>query len=260
MTRTLLIIAGAALVLCLACLGGAAALGGHDLARNGWAWTLRDDTGESVRFERVRGGGPADLGPRITRNLAWEGERLAVESALDVDFVQGAEPGVVVTGPKGLADRVRIEGGRIFLAPGDERVVFGLNADGLNARSERDELSIIVTAPSVSRFEVNGSGDLTLRNYDQPTLTLRVNGSADVDGAGRTQSLDLEITGSGDVDLADMTLTDAAITINGSGEARAGPTGTADINISGSGDVTLTRRPARVTRTITGSGSVDESF
>ncbi|HRO33528.1 MAG TPA: DUF2807 domain-containing protein [Brevundimonas sp.] len=260
MTRTLLIIAGAALVLCLACLGGAAALGGRDMARHGWAWTVRDDNGESVRIERVRGGGSNDLGPRITRNLAWSGETLTLDSSLDVDFVQGAEAGVVVTGPKGLADRVRVENGRIFLAEGDERVVFGWGPDGLNARSERGELSIVVTAPRVSRFDINGSGDLTLRNYDQPTLAIGVNGSADVTGTGKTQRLELEITGSGDVDLGDLTLTDAAITINGSGEARAGPTGKADIDISGSGDVTLTRRPAQLNRTITGSGAVEESF
>ena len=38
MIRTLLIIAGAALVLAIATLGGAAAIGGQDLARHGWAW------------------------------------------------------------------------------------------------------------------------------------------------------------------------------------------------------------------------------
>ena len=65
MIRTLFIIAGAALVLCLVTLGGAAAIGGHDLQRHGWSWTLKDDNGESVRFERIKGGGTEDLGPAI---------------------------------------------------------------------------------------------------------------------------------------------------------------------------------------------------
>ena len=63
MIRTLFIIAGAALVLCVVTVGGSLALGGHDLQRHGWAWTFKDDNGESVRFERVKGGGTDDLGP-----------------------------------------------------------------------------------------------------------------------------------------------------------------------------------------------------
>jgi hypothetical protein len=41
MIRTLLIITGAGLVLCIAALSGAAVLGGNDLARHGWEWTVR---------------------------------------------------------------------------------------------------------------------------------------------------------------------------------------------------------------------------
>ena len=73
MIRTLFIIAGAALVLCVVTVGGSLALGGHDLQRHGWAWTFKDDNGESVRFDRVKGGGTDDLGPFTTRTLTWAG-------------------------------------------------------------------------------------------------------------------------------------------------------------------------------------------
>ena len=43
MIRTLFIVAGGALVLCLACIGGAAALGGRDLAANDWTWIVTDE-------------------------------------------------------------------------------------------------------------------------------------------------------------------------------------------------------------------------
>lgn len=49
MIRTLFIIAGAALVLCLVTVGGALAIGGHDLQRHGWAWTIKDQDGETDR-------------------------------------------------------------------------------------------------------------------------------------------------------------------------------------------------------------------
>ncbi len=257
MIRTLFIIAGAALVLCIAALGGAVALGGQDLQRHGWAWTIHDDDGETVRIERIKGGGTDDLGPHVTRTLAWTGGRtLRVDSSIDVDYVQGDAATVVVAGPKGLADRVRLENGRLFLAEGDERIVFGWSKDGIDARSERDELRVTVTAPNLDRFEVNGSGDLSIAGYDQPSLAIEVSGSAEVRASGRTEALDLDISGSGEASLEDLATGTASVDISGSGDARIAPTGETSIRISGSGDVALTDRPSKLTTDISGSGDV----
>jgi hypothetical protein len=257
MIRTLFIIALAGLVLATAALGGAFALGGRDMARNGWAWTFHDENGESVRFERVRGGGTADLGPVVTRTLAWDGgQSLGIEAALNVDYVQGPEAGVVITGPRGLADRVRLENGRLSLGDGDERVVFGWDQNGPTARSERDELQVVVTAPNINAFDLEGSGRLTLRDYDQDTLAIDLSGSGEVEANGRTRALELDISGSGDADLSDLVTTDANVAMTGSGDARVAPTGRADITISGSGDVDVTTRPTTVNQSVSGSGDV----
>lgn len=259
MTRTLLIIAGAALVLCLACLSGAAAIGGRDLARNGWAWTVQEGDGDHIRFERVNGA--RNDGPDVTRNIAWTGtDSLRVEDSLDVTYVQGARAGIVVTGPQAAVDRVVIAGGRLSLKDGNERVTFGFKPGGFEAWADSERLRITVTAPDVSRFMVEGSGEIDIQNYDRDDLRVDINGSGEVTATGRARRVDLSIHGSGDADLAALTLTDAKVDITGSGEARVGPTGTADINITGSGDVTLTERPANLNRTISGSGDIDESF
>jgi hypothetical protein len=163
---------------------------------------------------------------------------------------------VVVAGPKGLADRVRLENGRLFLAEGDERIVFGWSKDGIDARSERDELRVTVTAPNLDRFEVNGSGDLSIAGYDQPSLAIEVSGSAEVRASGRTEALDLDISGSGEANLEDMATGTASVDISGSGDARIAPTGETSVRISGSGDVALTDRPSKLTTDISGSGDV----
>lgn len=257
MIRTLFIIAGAALVLCLAALGGALALGGSDLQRHGWAWTIRDEDGETVRFERIKGDGADDLGPHVTRTLAWTGGRtLRIESSIDVDYVQGDAANVVISGPKSLADRVRLENGRLFLTEGDESVVFGWSSHGVSARAERDELRVTVTAPNLDRFEVNGSGDLSIAGYDQPALAIDIAGSSEVRASGRTDALDLSISGSGDADLEDLATATAKVDIAGSGDARIAPTGETAVSISGSGDVALTDRPSKLTTDIAGSGDV----
>ena len=259
MTRTLLIIAGAALVLCLACLGGAVALGGRDMARNGWAWTVQEGDGDSVRFERVNGA--RNDGPDITRTLAWEGQdSLRIEDSLDVAYIQGAQAGIVITGPQAAVDRVVVVGGRLSLKDGGERVTVGFKPGGFEAWADSEKLRITVTAPGVNRFAVEGSGELDIQNYDHDDLHVDINGSGEVVATGRARRLALSINGSGDADLAALTLTDADVDIAGSGEARVGPTGEADISITGSGDVTLTERPAKVSRSISGSGDITESF
>lgn len=247
MIRTLLIITGASLVLCIATLSGAAAIGGNDLARNGWTWTFRDGGEDhTVHFER------GDDGPPVTRNLAWTGgDTLAVEIPGDVTYVQGDTPSVVITGGKSMVDRVSLVDGRLTWSDGDDtdHVVFGWsNGSG--------RLRVVITAPSVKRFDLQSSADLSIRGYDQPTFELNVSGSGDVDATGETRTATIDTTGSGDSDLSGLRMIDASVDASGSGDISVGPTGKADISISGSGDVDVTTRPTTVTQDISGSGDV----
>lgn len=250
MIRTLLIITGASLVLCIAALSGAAAIGGNDLARHGWEWTFRDgEDHQTVTFDR------RDDSPAITRNMAWTGgDTLTVEIPGDVTYVQGATPSVVVTGQKSMVDRVSLVDGRLTWNGEDDRtdhVVFGWSHD--------DRLRVVITAPSVTSFNLESSADLSIRDYDQPTFALTVSGSGDVDAAGRTQTATVDVNGSGDSDLSALQTTDARVDTSGSGDVRVGPTGAARIDISGSGDVDLTRRPANLQQSISGSGDIDQN-
>jgi hypothetical protein len=250
MIRTLLIITGASLVLCIGALSGAAAIGGRDLARHGWEWTFRDaDRSETVTFQR------GDVGPTVTRNLAWTGgDRLTIEIPGEVTYVQGDTPSVVVTGRKGMVDQVSLTDGRLSWsedADRSEHVVFGW--------SNHDRLRVVITAPSVKAFDLESSADLSIRDYDQPTFDLNVSGSGDVDAAGQTQTVTVDVNGSGDTDLSGLQTTDASVDLSGSGDLRVGPTGAARIDISGSGDVDLTSRPANLQQTLSGSGDIDQN-
>ena len=249
MIRTLLIITGASLVLCVAALAGAAAIGGQDLARHGWSWTFRDDGHEeTVHFQR------ADGGPSVTRTLAWDGgDRLDIDVPAEVTYIQGDQASVEVVGRRDQVNSLRLTNGRLAFADDDddaEVVVFGWRSGG--------RLRITVTAPSVRTFNLSGSGDLLIRDYDQPSLAVTVNGSGEVQATGRTETVDLDISGSGEADFSGLETRDADITISGSGEAAVGPTGAARISLSGSGEVDLTRRPASVSQTISGSGEVNQ--
>ena len=116
----------------------------------------------------------------------------------------------------------------------------------------------MVTTPNVRRFEVSGSSDLSVTNFDQPSLAVAISGSADVTVTGRTDALDLSISGSGDAYLDDLKTTDATVNVAGSGTAQIAPTGKASITISGSGDVDLSTRPAQLVTNVSGSGSISQ--
>ncbi len=258
MIKTLFIIAGASVVLATGSLVGAAALAGGDLRHNDWTWSLVDNDGGSDDFRMQRGPGEPD----VTRNLTWAGgERLQIEVPGDVVYVQGAVPGVRVTGPKDLAERIRIVGDRLTLDD-DDRSKHGYirwSGSGIHVWSADDGLKITVTAPAVTSFDLVSSADLMIRDYDQPRLNLILSGSGDVTARGVARTVQVDVSGSGDVDLAALNTVDADVQVSGSGDVRIGPTGKAVVDISGSGDVDLTRRATEVRRTLSGSGDISEN-
>ena len=261
MIRTLLIIAVAGLILATASFAGAFALGGRDMARHGWEWTLHDPDGDTVTFERRE---TRSSGPDVTRNLEWTGgQSLTVDLSADVEYVQGATAGVTVTGPAELVERVRLVDGRLTWVetdgPHHERVYFGRREHGRGFWMESEQIRIVVTAPNINDFDLEGSSHLTLRDYDQDALTLDISGSGEIEAYGKARTMELDISGSGEADLANLTLTDANVAIAGSGDATLTPTGRVDVSISGSGDVALLVRPAQLNQSISGSGDVDVS-
>ncbi len=257
MIRTLLIIAGAAFVLCLGSAAGALAIGGRDMAAHGWNWTLYDSDGDTLSVERDDG----TRSPTTTRTLEWKGgEQLVIDLSADVDYVQGDTPGITITGPADQTARIRLDGDRLtadpVTGPRHERIVFGRHKDGRGVWVRSDEIRIVVTAPAVRRFVINGSSDLSIRNFDQPELSLDMTGSGDVTAQGRAASLTLTGTGSGDADLESLSVSDAKVSLSGSGGARIAPTRSADLTSSGSGDIDLTTRPATLRQSTTGSGDI----
>ena len=239
MVRTLLIVAAAGIVLSVVTLGGAVVLAGPEI-RNGWSFdgTHWDDDD----YDR-------DAGPSVERTLEWTGgDALIVSLPAEVVFAQSAEASVRVTGPEDVVNRLTLVDGRLDLESEDGGWV------GVSRGADR--LRIAITAPDVSRFVLEGSGDLDLRALDLPALRIEVSGSGDVDAAGRADSLDVVVQGSGEAALDDVSVQSAAIRIDGSGDVSADPAASANVTINGSGDVSLRSRPAQLEQTINGSGDV----
>jgi len=256
MIRNLLVITGVGFGLALVGIGGSVALVQNDIRHNDWTWVVTDDGpgDDSFRFER------GAVEPDITRPLEWTGgDRLSVDLPGEVTYVQGATAGVRVTGPRNVVQRVRLDGGRLTLDgdDGEERGYLRWDRNGIRAWSSTDALRVVVTAPSVDTFIVGDHGRLSIRDYDQPTLDLTLDGDGDADARGRTPRLALAVNGDGRAELDRLQVTDATIDVSGDGDVTAGPTGRVDIELSGHGDVVLTRTPDQLNQSVTGWGEVE---
>jgi hypothetical protein len=201
--------------------------------------------GNSMRnFDFMSGDRIDGEGPQTSRTIPWPGgDLLEVSLGADVRYVQGPNTGLVAIGRKTTVDNLEVINGEVrFIKP----------------MNNRGDLEIVLTAPDVTRFKLRGSHNLIVDFYDHDTMDVSLAGSGDVDLNGKARSLNLSIAGSGDVDAANLVLTDATVSIAGSGDATIGPTQSADISIAGSGDVELTSHPVTVKSRVAGSGSITQ--
>ena len=257
MIRNLIVIAVASFVLTIVCAAGVVALGGRDLLEHGWSIPgdiQVSDNGDDVH---ISVGGREALGPETIRDVAWAGgPSLQINLPAEVTYIPGATTKVTVTGPKALVDRVSLVDGNLRLEPvgGDTRVT--LRNGGMGIDTVRHGLKITIVAPKVTRFVLNGSPSLSLAAYDQPELTVEINGSGEVTGSGKTESLTVSIAGSGDASLSGLQANNASVSISGSGDAEVAAKGAVQVAIAGSGDVTLTTKPASLSSNIDGSGDL----
>ena len=269
--RNTLIVAGASFALSVACFAGVAAIAGPEIVKHGWTLPFENDgdivvvreNGKVIHTGRRSAlkGGPAEAS--IDRTFAWTGkDTLQIDLPVDLVFVQGAEARIVASGPKSYIDRLRVDGGRITLADSDDidHDSVTINAFGVHFQSDSERVKITVIAPDVTKFDVRGSGDVKIRQYDHPTFAVSVSGSGDVRADGRVDSIAVDNSGSGYVNLGDLKAKDAVFDVSGSGGGALFATNKAKIDISGSGDVELRTEPKLVSSEITGSGDIRREY
>ncbi len=260
MLRSLLLTTAACAGIAVACLTGAVGLITHDLSTSDWTLTTQK-YGDHVKVTRAKPSAPE---PTETKTLSFAGDSVTIDLPVDVTYVQAPDAHISITGPASQIARVVFKDGRLSLSDGqtlndrDEVVTLHLGANGLEATHDGAErLHITITAPSVTKFAVEGSGDLDIRGYDQPKLDLRVSGSGNVDGGGHTSTLTLALAGSGDADLSALAATDADVHLTGSGDAQLNASGKLTSDVTGSGDIRFKGHPKSVDSKIVGSGTVE---
>lgn len=258
MIRNLLIISGVGLVLAVVGIGTSLSLGGADLARHSWVWAIKDDDRGGVKITRS-----IDIDTAATtetRQIAWDGaERLSVSLPGDVLYIQDAtNPGITVTGPKGLIERVTYTNGQLLLTSrnDDNTAYVGIGKNGVTGWSDTDQLKVTITAATVKAFELQGRTDLEVRAYNQPTLDLLLTGSADIEVQGRSDTLSVDASGNTSAELDELVGTNATIRTSGSAGVKTAANGVVIIDGSGDSRVRLTRNVSELRQTLSGEAEV----
>jgi hypothetical protein len=105
---------------------------------------------------------------------------------------------------------------------------------------------------------VHGSNDTDLGHIEQPQLSVTVTSSGSVTAEGKVDRLNVNVLGSGHAQLGKLAARSVSVMVMGSGDVTVAPGDELKATIMGSGDVHLLTRPARIQRSIMGSGHIIE--
>lgn len=127
------------------------------------------------------------------------------------------------------------------------------------SKSYQTKLPLVVklSAPELHALESNGAGDTSLANLRGNTLRLNLNGSGDIKATGQIRQLSARLRGSGDIKAKQLNAEYAEINISGSGDADIYARKSLKANIIGSGDILYYGKPAKIKRSIIGSGDIE---
>jgi hypothetical protein len=253
--KVLAVIAAAGIVISAVCMGLVISIYGPNLDWSDFNVDRFDGDAGLTQYEDYW------QGEEVTRQFDWPGGRdLDVGMPADVTYVTGEAGTVTVTGPENAVERFYVEDGNLRLEGWAASNTFADDqAPDFSERYDRPpRLTITVTAPLVTRFDLSGSETLNLPDYDHDVLEIEASGAAQVTGAGRAQLLVLDLSGGADADLTGLQLSDAEIEMSANTTAIVAPTARAEYDLSGGSRLTLRSRPRRIVEDISGSARVYE--
>lgn len=126
-------------------------------------------------------------------------------------------------------------------------------------QNHQTRLPIIIelSAPSLNALEMNGGGNVRLKDLDQKSLKLELNGNGDIFAEGNVQQILIHLNGSSDIDAKGLVCDKAEIKILGSGNVDIHVHQLLKADIIGSGNIKYYGNPSKIERVILGSGNIE---
>lgn len=231
-------ILGLALVALLLLAFGACIFVVHD---DGEGWSMSSGTGVSSE----PGSG---VSARDVRGVP-DFERIDLRCSADVSVKMGSPAEVAVITDDNLLGHVTTE-------VEDGVLVIGMKK-GTRHFHVRPKVEIVV--PRLSGLTIAGSGDVVLKDLSGDAFTIAVLGSGDVRASGSVDRLDASVSGSGDLRLFDLKAREVHVSIAGGGDVNVNAGERLAATVAGSGDIRYRGSPKELSRSISGSGSIERA-
>ena len=235
MGRKLVLVAILGLTVSGVCMGAAAAIGGGDFGDSIHLASFFDGT---ERCKVIPGATARQ------RTLDWDGsDHVGLSLRGHARYRPGTDDKVHVTGDPQVLAHLEVDEGDIQM-----------DCRGWGGRTK--DLEITLPGRIFKRFEIAGTGKLTLDALDQPEVKIEMAGVAKVEANGKVDRVEIEMAGIGHADFSRVTGREARVELAGIGKADIAPTEEAHIEIAGPGEVRLHSHPKRVDTEIAGPGRV----
>jgi Putative auto-transporter adhesin, head GIN domain len=163
-------------------------------------------------------------------------------------------------GVRSVVRYVQAPGSGKVVARGPHRSVSTLVVDNGDIRDELlhsgTTLELVVTAPAISSFHLNGGSRLSIEGYDQQSLFVSTEGKAQVDATGRVENVTVNMKGSGTINLARLSTGNAAVDIGGMSTLVLAPINGANLKVRNYASAVLLSRPKELKSSLEDSGRV----
>jgi hypothetical protein len=129
--------------------------------------------------------------------------------------------------------------------------------DGISLYGSGDVTSESPVAGETLDIKISGSGDVKLALFVK-SLRTKISGSGNMNLAGRVETHDIKISGSGKIKALDLLSLHTSAHISGSGTCFVSASDELDASISGSGDILYKNPPAKLHKSVSGSGNIKQ--
>ena len=160
-------------------------------------------------------------------------DKIELQASFDVVVKQGNTQEVIVEGQQNIIDRVQLD------VINDNLTMYLQNGSYRNF-----ELTVHITSPNLDKILNDGSGNITIEDFDTDNLEIIIDGSGNVDATDAitiSNEMKMEIDGSGDMEIDDLVADEVLAIIDGSGniEIKDGFTQDLELICDGSGDLKI---------------------
>lgn len=169
-----------------------------------------------------------------------------VEGVIEVEATIGKSTSVRVSGDPDLLDKITttVKDGALVID----------TQRGLKLGNRR--LSATVTAPDLTSLALHGTGGLSVSGIANDSLAITVPGTGAVSVSGSTGSLRVVVDGTGALALKDLAAKTATVELNGTGQVKVRASQLLEAKITGTGAIEVHGNPARIKKSVTGTGSI----